>query len=245
MISAMPTVPASHFVPPVRGWPLGAAVLASVLLHSAAWFWIQPTRVAPRAGGAEKPMRISLHTLPPRPAAPIPAPPLARATPRAQTQAAPPAPRADVRPSPPEIAPPLAAETPPEPPAPAGAATPSNMLYVPAALADQAPVPLGDWVLAEEPWPDGVGAVQITLWIDAEGRIERTLLLGAAADDPRVQALFARIADTPMQPARVGTGDVHSVMTVEIWDETTSGSTVWGTAPADAASGSARTLSNR
>ena len=61
MISAMPTVPASHFVPPVRGWPLGAAVLASVLLHSAAWFWIQPTRVAPRAGGAEKPMRISLH----------------------------------------------------------------------------------------------------------------------------------------------------------------------------------------
>ena len=72
-----------------------------------------------------------------------------------------------------------------------------------------------------------------------------TLLLGAAADDPRVQALFARIADTPMQPARVGTGDVHSVMTVEIWDETTSGSTVWGTAPADAASSSARTLSNR
>ena len=47
MISAMPTVPASHFVPPVRGWPLGAAVLASVVLHSAAWFWIQPTRVAP------------------------------------------------------------------------------------------------------------------------------------------------------------------------------------------------------
>lgn len=235
MISAMPTVPASHFVPPVRGWPLGAAVLASVLLHSAAWFWIQPTRVTPRAGGAEKPMRISLHTLPPRP----------RATPRAQTQAAPPAPRAVVRPSPPEIAPPLAAETPPEPPAPSGAATPSNMLYVPAALADQAPVPLGDWVLAEEPWPDGVGAVQITLWIDAEGRIERTLLLGAAADDPRVQALFARIAYTPMQPARVGTGDVHSVMTVEIWDETTSGSAVWGTAPTDAASSSARTLSNR
>ena len=95
MISAMPTVRASHFVPPVRGWPLGAAVLASVLLHLAAWFWIQPTRVAPRAGGAEKPMRISLHTLPPRPAAPVPAPPLPRATPRAQAQAAPPAPRAD------------------------------------------------------------------------------------------------------------------------------------------------------
>ena len=43
-------------------------------------------------------------------------------------------------------------------------------------------------------WPDGVGAVQITLWIDAEGRIERTLLLGAAADDPRVQGTVRAIS---------------------------------------------------
>ena len=240
MISVMPTVSSRVPAPPARGWALGVAVLVSVLLHVGAWFWIQPPRVAARVTGTVKPMRINLHMRAPQ-AAPSPAPaPVPRA--QAKAKSAPVAARpAEVQARPEPTPPyPLPAVTAAEPQAPAGAATPSNMLYVPAALADQPPAPLGDWVLADEPWPDGVSAVQVTLWIDAEGRIERTLLLGAAADDPRVQAGVARIADTPMQPARVGAGDVFSVMTVEIWPESQSGAPPAADlplAPSSAASG--------
>ncbi|QTD43915.1 hypothetical protein [Ottowia testudinis] len=226
--------------PPAMGWPLGAAVLLSLLLHLAAWFWIQPSRVTPRAGGAGQPLRISLHTRAP-PAAPSPAPrPQPVAAPRAPAKAAPlrhrpPPPTRRLKPSRPARRP---------RPCPHRRRPHRHRRAVQHALRARragrsAPVPLGDWVLAPEPWPDGLGAVQITLWIDAEGRIERTLLLGAAADDPRVQALFARIAETPMQPARVGAGDVFSVMTVEIWEEPGDAQAAWSAQPAAPASATA------
>lgn len=208
-----------------------AAALLAMLLHAFALGWL-PTRASTAMRVSfDRPLQMRLVAPPPAPEtaavmeAPAPPAPRARRRPRPA-----PAPEPFTPPDPAAIAPqpdPAPATTPQRDPLPSSAATsstdetPSNLLYVAASLADVPPAPLTDWVLPGERWPDGVRTVQLTLWIDAEGRIERHQLLGAAADDTRVQALFADIDQTPMRAAQVGAGPVPSVMTVEIWQDAT------------------------
>lgn len=219
-------------IPRNHGLALFAAALTAMLLHAFALGWLPPRASVATRVSFDRPLRM-------RVVAPTPAPQAA-----AVMQApAPPAPQVRRRPRPAPASEPITPSAPaaiaPQPdPAPATTPqrdpltssietsatsstdeTPSNLLYVAASLADVPPAPLADWVLPGERWPDGVRAVQLTLWIDAEGRIERHQLLGAAADDTRVQALFADIDQTPMRAAQVGAGTAPSVMTVEIWQD--------------------------
>lgn len=118
---------------------------------------------------------------------------------------------------PPPASPPSPTAARPAPRAPAS----DTPLWLDATRADAAPVPLaGEWVLADMPWPPAHPVVRVQLWITSEGRIERFALQGPAAADPAMQQLFARFADTPMQPARLGQVPVPSTMLIEIWPGT-------------------------
>lgn len=93
------------------------------------------------------------------------------------------------------------------------------MQWLDANSADTAPAPeQGEWLLdPHTPWPDSYPSVTLRLWVSSRGRIERFELQGPAADDAAMQHIFARLAHTPMLPARIGRVPVPSTVRVQIW----------------------------
>lgn len=183
------------------------AVLAAVLLHAAAWCWLSAPQVGRGAGGrGDTPPPWHTRQLPP----PEHSAPAQQAKPNASPQ--PLAPRGLAQPPAERLA------ATPTPPSADQTGAPQAGQYLDANQVDRPPAPLSDWVLDEHlPWPSELPVVELRLWISVSGRIDRVDLQGAAADHPGVRALFARLAQTPMEPALLGPNPVASMMRIQLW----------------------------
>ncbi len=198
-------------------WTL--ALAAALALHGAVLWLLRPSHYTVAPAVRPSPWRVHVHTREvPAPAAepvaqPVATPDLRPPRPPLERPAAAPlpAPQARQPASPVPVAPTL----PQAEPAPS---TVSTTLWLDANLADQAPTPVdNEWRLTEMPWPPAYPAVEVRVWITADGRIERFELQDDAANDPAMQQLFAPFAETPMRPAYFGSVPVPSVMRIQIW----------------------------
>lgn len=207
-----------------RGWWL--ALAAALALHLAALWLVQPARYGVSAAAQPMTWRVQVHTRtqPVTPPPAIPAAPPATPQPakrpvtprptRATARAPAPAPAVEeiIPNPPPPVEPPPVAHADPAPRAD------SARLWLDANLADRAPTPIdNEWRLAEMPWPDAYPTIEVQLWIDSDGRIERFELQGEAASDPVVQQLFASFSETPMRPAYFRSVPVPSTMRIQLW----------------------------
>ena len=190
-----------------------AALAGALALHLAALLLWQPAHRSVAATGHPTPWRMQLRLREAPAVLAQPAPRQAVSPPQRPVQ------RPAESPLPEARAPviPAPASPPPDEDS-ATAPMPRTPLWIDANQADQAPAPEGNaWRLADMPWPEAYPAVEVQLWITADGRIERFELVGEAADDPALRQLFAPFADTPMQPAYLRSVPVPSTMRIQLW----------------------------
>lgn len=90
-------------------------------------------------------------------------------------------------------------------------------LYLESGALDQTAEPVGEWVLDTSLLPpNGEITFQVAIWVSARGEIEKWEVTSASVNEELSAAIFARLNDTVMNPALVGTKPVASMLRFEL-----------------------------
>ena len=96
-------------------------------------------------------------------------------------------------------------------------ARPAESTYFESGTLDQTAEPVGEWTLDTSLLPlTGESRFQVAIWVSTRGEIERWEVKSDTVSDELAAAIFARLDDTVMNPARIGLKPVASVLRFEL-----------------------------
>lgn len=89
--------------------------------------------------------------------------------------------------------------------------------YFESGALDQTAEPVGEWTLDTSLLPlTGESSFRVAIWVSARGEIERWEVRSDNMSDEFAAAIFARLGDTVMNPARISLEPVASVLRFEL-----------------------------
>lgn len=96
-------------------------------------------------------------------------------------------------------------------------ATSDKGTYFERGALDRLAEPVGEWTIDTSLLPlTGESTFQATIWVSAAGEIEKWEITSTVLGDDVTTAIFARLNDTVMNPALIGTRPVASVLRFEL-----------------------------
>ncbi|MDO9439233.1 MAG: hypothetical protein Q7T95_27705 [Hydrogenophaga sp.] len=97
------------------------------------------------------------------------------------------------------------------------AATSDAIQYFERDALDRAAEPVGEWTIDTSLLPPtGECTFEVSIWISAKGEIEKWEATSASLAEDVTASIFARLNDTVMNPALIGTKPVASVLRFEL-----------------------------
>lgn len=94
---------------------------------------------------------------------------------------------------------------------------PVEPVYFESGALDQTAEPVGEWTLDTSLLPlTGESIFHVAIWVSERGEIKRWEVKSDTLGDELSAAIFARLADTVMNPARIGNKPVASVLRFEL-----------------------------